>query len=82
LLKNYSARFSHGEQWITTYVGATENLVVDRRSLKDGAVEIGCPIRKHGDFYLVEFPRETMSGSRRVWVHSDQMSEEEERVRA
>ena len=61
----------------------TENLVVDRRSLKDGAVEIGYPIRQHGDFYLVEFPRETMSGSRRVWVHSDQMlEEEEERVRA
>jgi hypothetical protein len=58
-----------------------ENLVVDRRSLKDGAVEIGYPIRQQGDLYLVELPRETMSGSQRVWVNSDQMLEEE-RLRA
>jgi hypothetical protein len=63
-------------------IDRTENLVVDRRSLKDSTVEIGYPIRKQGDLYLVELPRETMSGSRRVWVHSDQVFEEEERVRA
>jgi hypothetical protein len=60
----------------------TENLVVDRRSMKDGAIEIGYPIRQQGDLYLVEFPRETMSGSWRGWVHSDLILLEDERVRA
>ncbi len=55
----------------------TENLVVDRRSLNDGAVEIGYPIRQQDDLYLVELPRETMSGSQRVWVSSDDMLQEE-----
>jgi hypothetical protein len=65
---------------VTTNEG-TENLVVDRRSLKDGGVEVGYPIRQQGDLYLVELPRETMSGSWRVWVHSDQIFEVE-RLRA
>jgi hypothetical protein len=64
-------------------IDRTENLVVDRRSLNNGAIEIGYPIRQQGRLYLVELPRETMSGSQRVWVDSAQiLEEEEERVRA
>jgi len=58
-----------------------ENLVVDRLSLKDDRIEVGHPIRKHGDLFLVELPRETMSGTWRVWVHSDNILLEDERVR-
>lgn len=60
----------------------TENLVVDRLSLKNGTIEVGHPIRQQGDLYLVELPRETMSGSWRVWVHSDDILLEDERLRA
>jgi len=61
---------------VSTVDGA-ENVVVDRRSLKADTIEVGYPIRQHDDMYLVELPRETSSGSWRVWVHSDQILEEE-----
>ncbi len=60
----------------------TENLVVDRQSLKDGRIEVGHSIRQQGDLYLVEVSRESMSGSWRVWVYSDHILLEDERVRA
>lgn len=60
----------------------TENLVVDRQSLKDSTIEVGHPIRQQGDLYLVELPSETMSGSWRVWVHSEYILLEDERLRA
>jgi len=60
----------------------TENLVVDRLSLKDNMIEVGAPIRQHDDLFLVELPREAMSGTWRVWVHSDNILLEDERVRA
>lgn len=46
-----------------------ERLVVHRRSLRDGdTLDIGYPINQSDDKYLVELPRETLSGSWRVWV--------------
>lgn len=62
-------------------VDGTENVVVSRRSLKADRIEVGYPIRQEDDMYLIELPRETLSGSWRVWVHSDQIVEDE-RVRA
>lgn len=61
---------------VATIDGA-ENVVVDRRSLKADTIEVGYPIRQHNDLYLVELPRETQSGSWRVWVRSDQIFEDE-----
>jgi hypothetical protein len=62
-------------------VDGTENLVVSRRSLKAGSLDIGYPIRTNEDTYLIELPRETLRGQWRVWVKSDQFAEEE-RLRA
>lgn len=45
-----------------------ERLVVHKRSVQDGGLEIGYPILEKGDQYLVELPRETMRGLWRVWV--------------
>jgi hypothetical protein len=45
-----------------------ERLVVHRRSLEGGGLEIGYPILAENDQYLVELPRETMRGLWRVWV--------------
>ena len=56
-----------------------QNLVIDRRSLLDGYVAIGYPIREHDGNYLVELPRETASGSWRVWVSRTDLREATER---
>jgi hypothetical protein len=55
-----------------------ERLVVHRRSLEDGALEIGYPILTEGDQYLVELPRETMRGLWRVWVAKSALVRERE----
>ena len=59
-----------------------ENLVIDRRSLKDGSIEVGAPLNRDGkDNWLVELPQETMSGTWRVWVN-DKFLVPEPKVRA
>ena len=56
-----------------------QNLVVDRRSIMTGSfIKVGYPIREDGDSFLVELPRETSSGSWRVWVNKDQTETERE----
>lgn len=55
-----------------TTVSGTENLVIDRRSLDNDAIII-----EDGDSYLIELPRESQSGSWRVWVNSDRLISEE-----
>ena len=59
-----------------------QRLVVHRRSLEQSALEIGYPIAEEGDLYLVELPRETMSGLWRVWVARNQVGMSDERPRA
>ena len=48
-----------------------ERLVVDKRSIKGGFLTVGYPIDDRGDEFLVELPRETTTGSWRVWVGKD-----------
>jgi hypothetical protein len=54
-----------------------ERLTVSKRSITDGSIEVGWPIRKEGDDLLVELPRETQSGAWRVWVDRIQLTESE-----
>jgi hypothetical protein len=55
-----------------------ENLVVDRRSLSGGTLSVGAPIARRGDAWLIELPRETMSGAWRVWVRRNALTEDSE----
>ena len=55
----------------------TENLVVDRRSLRSGTLSVGYPIRREDETYLIELPRESQGGAWRVWVTKDQVIAEE-----
>ena len=48
--------------------GSKELLPVSRKSVEDGMIEIGYPIGKRNGAYLVELPRETYTGTWRVWV--------------
>lgn len=50
-----------------------ERLVVDRRSIQNQGLYIGSPVGQKGRQYLIELPRETMSGSWRVWVSDSQL---------
>ncbi|HTT83367.1 MAG TPA: hypothetical protein VMF67_07785 [Rhizomicrobium sp.] len=58
---------------VKTTTGA-ENLVVDRRSLERGTLDVGEPIAQNGDRWLIELPRETMRGSWRVWVRRNALT--------
>lgn len=50
-----------------------ERLVVDRRSIaQNHSIEVGYPIDRRENLFLVELPRETTTGSWRVWVAEDQ----------
>ena len=49
-------------------------LIVDSRSLKDDLLEVGA-VADHNGSFLVEFPRETLSGQWRVWVARKEVEE-------
>lgn len=59
--------------------GGDEGLVLDKRALHDGFVSIGFPIRREGDSFLVELPRETSAGNWRVWVDKSQLESNPEK---
>lgn len=56
-----------------------ERLVVHRRSLSGGFLEIGYPISQDADSYLIELPRETMTGLWRVRIKQSNLFESKER---
>jgi len=49
-------------------ISGLERLVVHNRSITDNEIDIGYPINREQNNFLVELPRETTSGSWRVWV--------------
>ena len=63
---------------VTTADGSREELIVDKRSLRNDTLRIGYPVgsdEKKG--LLVELPRETLRGISRVWVRGDSLTREE-----
>ena len=53
---------------VTTAEGGQENLVVDKRSIRNGAIGVGYPVGRENNRLLIELPRETLRGHWRVWV--------------
>lgn len=45
-----------------------EQLVVDERAICHQSLDVGFPVGQHNGHLLVELPRETFSGTWRVWV--------------
>ncbi len=60
----------------------TERLVVDRESIHGDTLSVGWPVAQSKGRFLVELPRETMSGTWRVWVRKNQVVPERESARA
>lgn len=46
----------------------SEEVVVDSSVVRDAALRVGAPIETDGAYKLVELPRPTSRGIRRVWV--------------
>jgi hypothetical protein len=61
-----------------------ERVAVDRKSLRNGTLFVGWrPLAEKRGQWLIELPRETMSGTWRVWVKQNEIiAEPEEAVRA
>ncbi len=60
---------------ISTEEGS-ELLIVDRRSIADETIDVGYPIANRNDYLLIELPRETVTGSWRVWINKEIVTEE------
>jgi hypothetical protein len=48
-------------------------LAVDAKSLRNGTLPVGWPVGQRAGFLLVELPRPTVSGARRVWVRKEEL---------
>jgi hypothetical protein len=55
----------------------SEELIIDPKSLHGDTLVIGWPVATDGAFRLVELPRPTSGGAKRVWVKNDYLSNEE-----
>ncbi|HEY0329968.1 MAG TPA: hypothetical protein VGC77_12810 [Rhodopseudomonas sp.] len=60
----------------------SERVVVSTRSIVGDSIPVGWPLGNKDALTLIELPRETETGSWRIWVPSDQLVETEERMRA
>jgi hypothetical protein len=61
---------------LQTAEGQPERLVVDRRSIVEGTIDVGYPVRKSNGYCLIELPRETIGGSWRVWISENDLLDE------
>lgn len=48
-------------------------IAIDKKSLRNGTLPVGWPVGKSGGFLLVELPRPTVNGARRVWVRKEEL---------
>jgi hypothetical protein len=62
--------------WVSTRTGP-EEVVFDATSLKGGTVDVGWPVGRDGSYFLVELPRPTPRGLKRLWVEKDALISDE-----
>ena len=70
----------HPSEWVVTVRtmgGVVEELVIDPHSLRDNTLIIGWPVGTQDGYRLVELPRPTSRGTRRVWVNKDDLVPDE-----
>jgi hypothetical protein len=58
-----------------------QDLAVDPHSVQGSSLTVGWPVGQEGSFLLVELPRPTSVGSRRVWVPKDELISETKETR-
>ena len=50
-----------------------QDLAVDPSSIQGSTVSVGWPVGRQGGYLLVELPRPTSDGARRVWVSNEEL---------
>ena len=55
-----------------------QEVAVDSQSLQNGTLPVGWPVGRDDHYWLIELPRPTLSGARRVWVANDELVPERE----
>lgn len=50
-----------------------QDLAVDPSSIHGSSVSVGWPVGREGGYLLVELPRPTSDGARRVWVSKGEL---------
>jgi hypothetical protein len=50
-----------------------QDLAVDPSSIQGSTLTVGWPVGREGSYLLVELPRPTSFGFRRVWVPQDEL---------
>ena len=53
---------------VQTVEGRREEVVISKRQAQTGFIDVGAPIAADDGNFLVELPRESVSGAWRVWV--------------
>jgi len=53
--------------------GGEEEVVVDPRSIENDSLNVGWPVGREGNYFLVELPRPTSGGHKRVWVEKGEL---------
>jgi hypothetical protein len=53
---------------VQTAGGQIEEVVLSKRHVESGLLDVGSPLLTRDETYLVELPRESTSGRWRVWV--------------
>jgi hypothetical protein len=60
---------------VQTAGGQIEEVVLSKRNVEGGLLNVGSPLLTRDENYLIELPRESTSGRWRVWVpHSETVS--------
>jgi hypothetical protein len=57
--------------------GGTEEITLDPRAISNNTLSIGWPVGADRDYRLVELPRPTSRGVKRVWVNKDDLVPDE-----
>lgn len=60
---------------ILTAEGHREEVVLSRRVIKNGAIDVGAPLLHEDGRYLIELPRESASGRWRIWVPASETAD-------
>ena len=60
---------------VRTADGVLENVIVDRRSIDNDTIDVGFPVASDEKRFLVELPRETVTGQWRLWVKREDVLE-------
>jgi hypothetical protein len=61
---------------VNTADGVRENVIVDKRSVDGGTIDVGFPVGEDKNRYLVELPRETANGQWRLWMNKSDVQED------